>query len=875
MPSIATTAESLVPYLKKCGYDDAHIQREFVVDEVTIPVAAFAGKPFDSWSACIAAVDMNGDSLRSAARVQVLGASTVFVCGPRGVDWWAMGASGPKNSRQIAWSDIGGVFRENRANLAPSRIYNAKLRRGDSPRQLWFFDVGLMPAVEKNRGETLLRLVEKAIGGLSRELGTRLDSRQAQEDAYRTVFWLLAAKVLHDKNVENFKRIDLTNVDEVFERIGKHHGETNRYPPFGREGRRAINDIAEIFAHCGSLADVSSESIAYVYENALVDTAAGGKKSRKGDKGYDIRKELGIHSTPSPLIHQMLSQLWPMIEEIKPEDRSVFEPACGHAPFLTAAMRWLRDWRPGGQSLATHQYLRSHLHGLEADSFAIELAKLALTLADEPYGNSWQLTAGDMFLPGILSKQTRKSLILLANPPYQAFTPVERARYAKAGAAVTAQTKATEMLARTLPHLPKSSVFGVVVPQGVLYQDEALEVRKLIATEFELCEIALFADNLFEKGDAETAILLGRRRKSKRARPELSYRRVREKGMESFKERLEFSSERVVQQSRFNESNRFDMRIPDLEEVWQALERYDRLSLIASVGQGLIHHSKDLPEGAWTVEPYRNGRGEPGFANPPHDLTIYGLPPTVSVNLDASVIRRPVAGTTVGVPQVLVNYHPVAREPWRLKAVIDRHGHAVSSSFLAIRPRDSSIPLEYLWALLNSPVANAYVYCFLQKRNILAGRVRLLPVPKSQPEDIEAVSAAASSYRSIAKQAQDSSLVKEPNLFDSGETQPKNVPDQSALKSALLRLDAEVLKLYDLPPRFERQLLELFAGVERKGVGCDFRGYYPPGFTSSLPLKMIISDRFQRAAADVTANRFKPGESEDVVELLSTAAIEE
>ena len=77
----------------------------------------------------------------------------------------------------------------------------------------------------------------------------------------------------------------------------------------------------------------------------------------------------------------------------------------------------------------------------------------------------------------------------------------------------------------------------------------------------------------------------------------------------------------------------------------------------------------------------------------------------------------------------------------------------------------------------------------------------------------------------------------------------------------MLALDAEVVKLYALPPRLERQLLDLFTRVERKGVGCDFRGYYPAGFTSYLPLHIMISERFQRAAADATADSFKPGES--------------
>src|SRR5262249_24370517 len=148
-----------------------------------------------------------------------------------------------------------------------------------------------------------------------------------------------------------------------------------------------------------------------------------------------------------------------------------------------------------------HEYLRKHLHGVEADGFALELAKLALTLADEPFGNKWQLTQCDMFLPGILAKHARKAHILLANPPYEAFTPSQRVRYAKEGEVVTANTKATEMLMRTLPHWPPGGVFGVVMPQGVLYDKESKLVRKRLLAEFDLSEISVFADNLFDHGD--------------------------------------------------------------------------------------------------------------------------------------------------------------------------------------------------------------------------------------------------------------------------------------------------------------------------------------------------------------------------------------
>jgi len=858
VPPALTSAESLVPHLRKCGYGDAQIVRPFKVDQVTIPVAAFAGRPFDSWSACIAAVDMAGDSKASAAKVRALGASTVFACGPQGVDWWAMGPGGPTTRKSIAWSDVGGAFREHKDDLAPSRIYNAKLLRPTgSASQLWFFDAGLMPAVEKNRGQTLLRLVEKAIGELHKELGAKLDARKAQEDAYRTVFWLLAAKVLHDKRVANFIRIDLTNVDDVFDRIGRHHGETNRFPPFGKEGRRAIDEVAARFAGCGSLADVSSESIAYVYENALIDKAAGVKKTKKGEKPYDIRKELGIHSTPSVLVRHMLSQMWSMIEEIPPEDRDVFEPACGHAPFLTGATRWLRDWKQGSQFTTTHDYLRSHLHGLEADGFALELAKLALTLADEPHGNSWQLTESDMFLPGVLAKRAKKAHILLSNPPYETFTPAQRAWYAKKGEAVSATTKATEMLLRTLPHLPRGGVFGVVVPQGLLHDKESKPVRERLLADFDLSEISVFADNLFEHGDHEVAVLIGRRKRPRAKPGVLHYRRVRERGMQAFKDRLAFSSEQEVSQRRFAHSEEADLRVRDLDDLWAYLADNPLLDSVAQVRQGAsLHTGKQA-----TVEK-RDANAIPSGAVPAivarfREFGTWEIPTETWLYADRRDVLHWRGGTYIGSPQVLLNYASQAREAWRLKGFYDVKGHAVTNKYTTVRTKEGGPSALALWGLMNSPIANAFAHGGSLKRHTFDGLLKAMPIPRAATEQWAVVEKAARNF-----------FV----LFSTAGQFMQPDPNAGSVKTALLSVDAEVLKLYDLPPRLERQLLVIFTGVERKGVGCDFRGYYPPGFTSYLPLHMIISDGFHRAAADATADRFKPGESAYVCEVLRSAA---
>jgi hypothetical protein len=835
MPPTPQSATDLVPHLLGCGYGDDQLARRFEFDDVTVPVVGFAGKPWDSWSACIAAVDVDGDSRTSAARVSTLGVPTVFVCHGVGVDWWAMGPSGPKGEpRSIAWSDVGAALDRERESLLPSRIYASKLRKPGSPgEQLWFFDAGLMPAVERKRGETLTRLVGEVIGGLRGELGARLNSRKAQEDLYRTVFWLLAAKILHDKRVPYFRKIDLANVDEVFGRIGKHHGETGRLRHFDKPERPAIDAAAQRIARCGSLADVSSESLTHVYENALIDETAGSDRRKRASKGYDIRKELGIHATPSVLIHHMLAQLWPLIEDIKPEDRHVFEPACGHTPFLTASMRWLRDLGQDSMSADTHAYLRSHLHGLETDSFALELAKLALTLADELHNNSWAtaLTQGDMFAPGVLVKHAKKARILLANPPYERFTDAQRREYKSRGAEITSQTKAVEMLNRALPALPPGSVFGVVAPQGVLYDKESQRLREFLLSECELNEIDVFADNLFEHSGHEVAVLMGRRRNGKAAPGTILYRRVRERGMPAFKERLAFSSERAVPRELFVAVGA-RLFLPDLPEIWDYLSGNPKLGAIADAGQGFSFTQSGLIKEARATGSDRTAGGVPAFLGGVRTLSIWETPREVWLSPSRTPVRPWRSGNHTGKPQVLVNYVRIMRGPWRIKALLDEKGHAVPNTYSTVRPHLGGPPTVFLWAVLNSPVANAYAYCQSVTRHIYDTLIATLPLPEHWRDHTGPIVEAANNYVGSVKEQRRFSL---------------HVDDDARIQEALLRMDAAVLRAYDLPPRLERQLLDLFTGVERKGVGCDFRGYYPPGLDAYVPLHELISEEYARS----------------------------
>jgi len=834
----------LVPHLRRCGYGEGRLATPFCFDEVTVPVAGFAGKPWDCWSACLAVVDLVGDSRASAARVGTLGAPTAFVAHGRGVDWWAIGPDGPRGEpRFIAWSEVGNALERERESLLPNRIYATKLRKpGSGGDQLWFFDAGLMPVVEKRRGETLTRLVEEVIGVLRAELGTRLQARQAQEDAYRTVFWLLAAKILHDKCVPNFIHVNLTDVDDVFGRIGRHHGETSRFPPFGNSGRPTIDAAAKRISQCGSLADVSSESLSHVYENALIDkTASRGRRSRAG-RSYSIRGELGIHSTPSVLIQHVLSQLWPLVEEIRPEDRHVFEPACGHAPFLTAAMRWLRDWGGADGPGGSHRYLRTHLRGLEADPFALELAKLALTLADEPHGNRWDLVQADMFAPNVLARQAAKARILLANPPF------ERTRFpgeGPSGSAVArtrSRRKVDEMLARLLPNLAKGAVIGVVVPQGFLRSAESRELRKTLLEDWSLLEIATFEDKLFAHPDQETAILLARK-EPPRAPHALAYRRVRNNAMSAFTGRLAFSEESRVHQAALSICGSYSLDVPELGSVWTFLREYRRLDDVAIVVKGFEFDETSIKENPSAESPTPKRGFEEVVRRADGPYGIHELPATTWVDFRQARLRRQGPVPRSGVPQLLVNYAPAGRDRWRLRVLLDWRGLAATRRFLVVRMKGAEVPLPFIWAILNSPIGNAFVASHCGKQDVPARVVRDIPLPPFTNREAGFV------VRLVEEYLQAVASPPAAPLFG-------HVPPHPAI--ALRRLDGEILRLFGLPPQLERELLDYFRGERRKGVPFEFGDYFPPDFRPYVPLHEFISPDYRWATAGEIARRLEP-----------------
>jgi hypothetical protein len=711
------------------------------------------------------------------------------VCSQNALQWWKQGAKAPEFLENIPANQVHQFFQRHREEFSPGAVYRAKTwGRFQTAYQLSFVDLGLMPLVEEEVGKFLGERIERNVSELKGRLGwTRVTDDQGRW-LLQTVFWLVSGKILRDKQVTGFKDLNLNDVEEVFRRVANHYG-TKPLAAGSARKLEALRESARIISKFSSLVLTTTESLAYVYENTLISE--------------ETRLSLSTHRTPSFLVDYVLGNLADWIKEIPVDQRSVFEPACGHAAFLVSAMRLLTEILPPGKEIPSRRgpYLRSRLHGNDIDSFALELARLSLTLTDIPNPDGWDLEPQDMFLDNRLAEQAKRNTILLANPPFDNFTPQEQDSYRDRNSQVRFLNKSAEMLWRTLPQLPQGGVFGVVLPQTFLHTNNAKDLREFLIRECELKEICLFPDKVFPFSDAESAVLVGRRKKVT-GQNHVRYRRIREREFQSFRSDYVASTTRTVSQSRFSRDESFSLRVPDLEKVWNACADNPTLADVAAVAKGLDYRAH-LPGGSTTYSEQQFSGGHLGFVRFDRGLKLHELPERYWMNLDPSVISSARSGTTVGVPQVLLNYAPASRGPWRLKALIDKQGHPVTSRFIPVRPRVLSYSLETLWALLNSPVANAYAFAHLGKRDNIVGDIRNIPIPKQR--SFERVDRAATAYLEAA----------------SSET------DSARLQKLLLWVDCEVLKLYSLPLELEQSLLALFTGWKRVGVPFLQTGYLP------------------------------------------------
>jgi type I restriction-modification system DNA methylase subunit len=828
--------QQILAGFETCGYTNGLLRENYQyfdgVKDRTVEIVGFSqSNNYNSSTACVAAIDKTRLNETKLEPYQLLGCPVLLVYDDSGLQFWKNFGFDIKLHEEIKPQKFAGFFKQYKKDFSPDSIYRAKTIGRVKGYQLSFANIGgLMGIIEEKEGKYLSELAVRIINSLKTNCKGVKDDSSFNKWLFQAAFWLIGAKILKDKGVEGFKTLKISSADDLVDKVQGHYNAVKKLDISNNVQRKTLEIVAkDIVEKVSSFSHITTESLAYVYENALVSK--------------ETRQALGTHATPSWLVNYIVWELIDWIEAIPLQDRFVLEPACGHAPFLTAGAKLLSfPFIYKGKEEDRHKYLREHLTGIDKDSFAEEIARLALTLADIPNSNGWNIQHLDIYEDDILKNAAQTATIFFCNPPFENFTPVENQQY---GNTITTGNKAAEVLAKTLPYLPENSVFGIILPQGFLHKKNLANLRKYILDNCELRTICNLPDNVFAKAGHLSTILLGRKVKSKK---KINYLNVTKANLEKFKNTYR-ADEELVNKDIFYQTN-FSFRIPKLKEIWDYCRGYPKFQEFAVIGRGIEY--KDFEK---SVQKNKFANAVKGFGKFERkaDIKIDSLPEYYWLSMNQHDIKQPRYGLLQNVPQIVVNYARSGGNMWRIKGFMDVKGLPVTRNLLVIRAKQETLSLAVIWALINSPFTNAYMHCHCMEKHNMEGILRNMPVP-FRGQDLSRLETLVQKYFRF-----DSTFV----LKDEEKLDQK--------KHCLLEIDAEILRLYDLPPRLEKRLLEFFAGVPRKGVDFKFDSYYPESFDSYIPLRMFISKEFQNSSVENVKKWIENNRTPEVIEAFKIA----
>lgn len=825
------TLRTIERELRKLGYSSEALIRDYkfadvlsVGEERCVDLAAFTQMPESYRSAAFGVISGAADESAVVDR-RALGAPILFAIGQSDIGIWRVSAQGaPRLLERVSLDALPELFQRNADRWRPQAVHRAKsLGQSQVAYQLDFIDLGLIPAIEHEVEEKLDRLLRQVIEQLLKGLGG-----EQEEAAFRTTFRLLAAKILLDReHPDALSWIDAP-VGKVLAGIEAYYNLGRlSVPAAARIPAKSIAATWNLLRKAISFRNISSDSLAFVYENTLVTA--------------DTRKRFGTHSTPRQVAEYVVGRL--DFSQFDLKKLTIFEPFTGAGTFLVAALRHVRDLLPESmKGEQRHAFLVPRIRGAEIDAFACEVAILSLILADYPNANGWKIKTEDLFRPTILAREAAAATVVLCNPPWGDFEAAERAEYSDIAA--KSFSKPMAVLQTILEARPDA--IGFVLPQGFLRQKQYADLRQRIAELYARVELTSLPDRIFQRAGFEAAVIVASelRDEVETSPTKLLSVVVEDRGRAAFLATGKVGEER----RRTKRVTMGDLWIGALDELWELLERYPRLGSVADIYRGLKWWKQR--KGLSTVP--RNGFAR-GVFRPADSLIQFGIQNPMYLNMDPADAMFPGPLTRPWrKPKVLTNVARLSRGPWRIAAASDVSGLVASQGFFGMWPVDPNVPTEALEAILNGPLTNAFLTEHASNQHFTNELLKQLPIPRRK--GLGDIAEATRRYRAARIAARKHGL--EPSGTD------------ALLNKLLIEVDAEVLKAYDLPPRVERRLLEFFRGHEHeRRVGHQFTGWIPEEFTACIPLHEYLGPLVEQNRGPWTIDVFTPAPDEEVAAL--------
>jgi len=835
-----TTAEELrrIGYtnnLLVVGYRFPDYAAKSRAPERQVALAAFGREPLTYQTACFGVLLSYPNQKHGLPLIEdhrALGAPLQIEVRPDRVIVWIVGSSKRTTRPYGEYDDEASLTQMLRSGAwTPEEVLRAKNIGFTTPkeRQLDFFDLGLIPALEDQIKHKLDPLLRESLAAVVEEHKSTTGNRPDERDIFRLAFRLLAGKVFHDSGIIGFSELDrASGPDEVLSKVAEYYRES---PP--RLLNYATREAAFKVIWSGlDFRHLSIDILVNIWTHTLVTE--------------EIRQKYGIHVTPRTVAKYIVDRL-PFEEFLAGNggDRLVVEPCCGTAPFLIAAMQRIRDLSAGWTAAEQHALFKNTLVGFEQGTFGVEIGKLCLTLSDFPERNGFDIREQDIYTSTDFPKALARAGIVICNPPFQDL-PLSHPHRARIGSV----HQPVEILNRVLADIHPQGVLGFVMPRKLIDGQWYRDTRTTLAERFGQLELVSLPDVAFRESESEheTVLVLATEPKNNSLASRVRHRRVAKDDWERFSKQHQPTSDDVAVKT--IEDVATSLAIPVLSEVWTQLVGCQTLDEIAEVHRGIEWNRPLVIDGeetgyrdelvldettSWTRE------GVP----PRAEIFSFQKPVTKHLSMRPEDQRRGAYKLPWDRPKVILNANRRSRGPWRLSAFADFEKLTCYRTFLAVWPNDARLTTA-IAAVLNSPVANGLA-ATREGPNIPHETIEKLPMPQFSNDQLEAIDNAVADYSSRV-----------------------DASDWLSADAALRYIDAIVLQAYDLPPRVERKLLDHFRGRIRP-VPLDFGDYFPDNFRPCFSLADYLSDSFKVSTAGAFRSRFQQP-NEEILQAMDTAA---
>ena len=743
----------------------------------------------DLSTSCIAVYWCANGKNRKAILEQVrfLAPPLAFITTPEKLEIWPVSKEiSDTPHEELDYDHVNEYFSKNRLSLMPNTLLAAKHRE----RQLTFFDIDpeLFPYAYEATQNILVRHFEQAVSvGQSKLRRKRKKGKSySPKDLIPVAMRLLAARILEDK-----LWVDEPRARTASDLLNKAHHHFENYFA-GNEIDSVGEEVAQlIFEELrGDLTfrSLTNEMLSYFYEHAFVTP--------------QIRKQLGIYYTPSEIARNILNRL--PIEDIPPEERFVFDGSCGSGGLLGMAYERLESLLPVHQDNSEkYRYLTEHIWGLDTDGLASETARLSLLLRSLPFGDNWNIKTGN-FVEIDRSILPEQISIIVGNPPFSEPRAIDKKR----------QEKAALFLEGYLDLLAPGGLMGIILPESFLKKSSCEQARRRLLSECELLEVWQLPGGVIPLSGAPIAVLLLRKNElSKNSVVRIQRVLNRNEDEKRFLEEAKATYSYILpSQKQWAHALGNEMIASPFDKLWERLQNQLKLSDIATVRNGITIGKKGYNNlffyKAFTHKSLRN---------PPKDLKLWlhgssAIDPYFIdcqsqeynyVNYPGNLYRPQLDMKSVFEgSKVFVNARQ-RNSPWWLYAVIDESGYFPNKELHYIFNPANHISLEEIAAVLNSPVANAWIDS-VNTLYVETDTLRAMPFPKFSDEQRQQV---IERVREILNLKQ--------SLFSAVYSTTDDIEER--IRKLIIELDDIIFFAYGLSEEEQRQILDLFRGFPRPG----------------------------------------------------------